>query len=52
MRRGTHHEGTVLLVVVAMLDLLSDGSGGFRRPTVGAISRGQNGSDKKIPGGL
>ena len=39
-------------MVVAMFYLLSDGSGGFRGPTVDAISRGQNGSDKEIPGRL
>ena len=35
----TYHEGAVLLVVVAMLDLLSNGSGGFGGPGVGAIRR-------------
>lgn len=39
MLYGAYHKGTVFLVVVAMLDLLSDGSGGFGGPTVGAISR-------------
>lgn len=52
MLDGTYYKGTVLLMVIAMFDLLSDGSGGFGRATVGAISRGQNGGDKEIPSGL
>jgi hypothetical protein len=47
--RFENHKGTVFLMVVAMFDLLPDGSGGFRGPTVDAISRGQNGGDKKYP---
>ena len=52
MLHGTYYQGTVLLMIVAMFDLLSDGSGGFGRAAVGAISGGQNGSDKEIPSGL
>lgn len=49
---GTYHKSTVLLMVVAMLDLLSDGSRGFRGSVVGAISGVQSASDKEIPGRL